>query len=1199
IYKGNAGIGPDLTRTIAHELAHGAYVLKHTFEEYASELPQGTTNNLMDYASGTRLYKWQWDLIHNPVNAPLLPGDEQSELLAGMDFEEEDNPPPPPPNSFPINPSCKFVKTGRGIYVKFSQEVLNEATFSFNSDGEVKAVNYKGATYEVRYSVKNLENQPGKVRVTVSPRFVNFALEANFTTVTKKDEDDNDVSVTTPTPEALLRYDDQTYCSSNEPGKIISYTSSGGSCVTKSCPWIINFAGVNLDTTGLASLISGGQPITTDDGLGNSIQRRTLRAYIVISKEGDQESITKAQNHSADPLRKIWLHQLADGSWTVRGTDGWSQNAKDFFTYHQNYTEQGLFAAIGSGFQALARGVYEFLDFVEKSLNYIKIPEYAWNCDSTDIYKPVYADVYGFIMAPINANIMLVLNMMQGTQLDQLGFTTTLNQNVSRYQFAFICGVWNGMIDILGTVPKLLKWVVDPVGEYTKFTDMLANLEKMERFEPDGVTLECQGYWCLLYELRDQFNFAQNPCTAFHNTAGVALGVACAVLTAGAGAPALASTSAGRIVLTIAKVLNKVEDMTDILGIGFRIANKATGGIRRRILKLSDDFPMNKLGTIDGDKVTLIDKDGQPFDIDEADFKAGNITDDADGKLYYQKDGTGPKRELQARKRLGLNIPLAFSGFNLRIKNWLDQLAAAGLVRLQQLTPTSWSVLYKKNGTDVEISVLEATTDIDPATGNKFGNFGREQNVGTNDQVIDPSPDGKMGVVEKPDGTTKLKACGCLGADTPVQTPEGLVRLSALNEGDTVYAAAAEPHRAPVISRVTRRIESGASHILRIFTKQFSFDITSGHSLFIPKLGRTVVSDSLRRGMQILSLASLLVTVDSVQVLAGEVSTYDIHLENQQGYLIGESGIWLPPNYCNFMLKHLGFSEAQTQRIIDVFDGINPESLIDDLSKDLYVHSDLSDFLKNSPDLNALESRIRAWQTAADAPTLRIKTIWLNKVDNWIADGADPNQVKRLLSDANADSRLKNAFEADEINFSSWDRIDRGSPSFRTGNFLGYLATLKKMTRYDNAVGSGGNVKYYRVQGGGSGTATSRELLTVEPNGNLTFNDKSRELYFSTDDLDHANYYVTGQGVNILGDFKDVTPPRPGGVIIEFEVPRWLDDQMKSEAIPQHRAGSNPLNNNSPQIVDPTQPGHPFGIKEAWQTLIEANYIEGTARIVE
>ena len=158
---------------------------------------------------------------------------------------------------------------------------------------------------------------------------------------------------------------------------------------------------------------------------------------------------------------------------------------------------------------------------------------------------------------------------------------------------------------------------------------------------------------------------------------------------------------------------------------------------------------------------------------------------------------------------------------------------------------------------------------------------------------------------------------------------------------------------------------------------------------------------------------------------------------------------------------------------------------------------------------------------------------------------------------------------------------------------------MKKMTYYDNSATGTDVVKYYRVQGGGSGTATSMELLTVQPNGNLTFNDKTRELYFSTDDMDHAIYYTTGQGTNINGDVINRPPPRPGGVIIEFEVPRWLDSQMKSAAVPQHRAGYNPFNNNSPQIVDPTQPGHPFGIKENWQTLIESNYIEGSARIVE
>jgi len=267
--------------------------------------------------------------------------------------------------------------------------------------------------------------------------------------------------------------------------------------------------------------------------------------------------------------------------------------------------------------------------------------------------------------------------------------------------------------------------------------------------------------------------------------------------------------------------------------------------------------------------------------------------------------------------------------------------------------------------------------------------------------------------------------------------------------------------------------------------------------------------------------------------------------------------------------------------------------------KDLNDNPKFAAWFNQLSDQSARDKVVEAWEVAFDAPSLRVNTDWLSRTDNWIRDGVDQAQIKKLLSETELSPQLRHAFELDEINFNSWNRIDRGSPSFRTTNFSGYLATLKKMTRYDNTASSTDVVKYYRVQGGGSGSATSRELLTVEPNGNLTFNDKSRELYFSTDDMDHAIYYTTGQGINILGNTLNVSPPRPDGVIIEFEVPKWLDNQMKSEAIPQHRAGSNPLNNNSPQIVDPTQPGNPFGIKESWQTLIESNYIEGSARIVE
>ncbi len=54
----------DLSHTIAHELGHGAFRLRHPFDERG--LAQGSTDNLMDYSQGTQLYKYQWDNVHNP-----------------------------------------------------------------------------------------------------------------------------------------------------------------------------------------------------------------------------------------------------------------------------------------------------------------------------------------------------------------------------------------------------------------------------------------------------------------------------------------------------------------------------------------------------------------------------------------------------------------------------------------------------------------------------------------------------------------------------------------------------------------------------------------------------------------------------------------------------------------------------------------------------------------------------------------------------------------------------------------------------------------------------------------------------------------------------------------------------------------------------------------------------------------------------
>ncbi len=77
--------------TMAHELGHGAFNLKHIFT--ADELGEGyrhQTDNLMDYAEeGTSkpqnsLYKHQWDLIYNPDFVGWFEGDDkEGSIVAG------------------------------------------------------------------------------------------------------------------------------------------------------------------------------------------------------------------------------------------------------------------------------------------------------------------------------------------------------------------------------------------------------------------------------------------------------------------------------------------------------------------------------------------------------------------------------------------------------------------------------------------------------------------------------------------------------------------------------------------------------------------------------------------------------------------------------------------------------------------------------------------------------------------------------------------------------------------------------------------------------------------------------------------------------------------------------------------------------------------------------------------------------------
>ncbi|MGL1886334.1 MAG: hypothetical protein OCD76_07445, partial [Reichenbachiella sp.] len=87
IWTGNTG--SNAAQTIAHELGHGAFRLRHTFSTSGSAFVagEGTTDNLMDYSNGDALYKHQWDFVHDPesMNGWMQEDAESADILYTYD----------------------------------------------------------------------------------------------------------------------------------------------------------------------------------------------------------------------------------------------------------------------------------------------------------------------------------------------------------------------------------------------------------------------------------------------------------------------------------------------------------------------------------------------------------------------------------------------------------------------------------------------------------------------------------------------------------------------------------------------------------------------------------------------------------------------------------------------------------------------------------------------------------------------------------------------------------------------------------------------------------------------------------------------------------------------------------------------------------------------------------------------------------
>ena len=127
----------------------------------------------------------------------------------------------------------------------------------------------------------------------------------------------------------------------------------------------------------------------------------------------------------------------------------------------------------------------------------------------------------------------------------------------------------------------------------------------------------------------------------------------------------------------------------------------------------------------------------------------------------------------------------------------------------------------------------------------------------------------------------------------------------------------------------------------------------------------------------------------------------------------------------------------------------------------------------------------------------------------------------------------------------------------------------------ENVGSEGGSetVTYRRVQGGEG--VQSQQRVIIDKDGNVYIPNKEGKLNISIDNGEHSQYYVSTK--------------RPGADIYEFEVPKWFDDFVKENAIPQQGYRSNPLNQGgtAPSLNDPSTPGTCIEFPAPWIEWIE------------
>lgn len=206
--------------------------------------------------------------------------------------------------------------------------------------------------------------------------------------------------------------------------------------------------------------------------------------------------------------------------------------------------------------------LYDGLDFLAKGIGKLHIPEKVWNCCSSK-YDPDY-EAFWRDFIPLNWLTGYIDALFQ----NGYGIEGCDLFAASRGNFAFMVGLWNGLVDIFEGVPTMLKLLVS-AGVKPEFQ---LNPETNKPYRNDWTLFGAEvgkhgggviGFIKLMGSTLKELHDPTKPCLFYHSVGSDIFNIIAAIITGG---ESLASSKVGAIIRNVFITVEKLDVVSNIIG---------------------------------------------------------------------------------------------------------------------------------------------------------------------------------------------------------------------------------------------------------------------------------------------------------------------------------------------------------------------------------------------------------------------------------------------------------------------------------------------------------------------------------------------------------------------------------------------------------------------------------------------------------